>query len=375
MKAGILTFHRATNYGTALQAVATQKALEKLGVDAQIIDYRPQYIERTLKVRTLKDARSAKDVLSILVNAMIYRDSQKKKSENFLSFFEHMNVSDTICESVEEVAKICKDYDAVISGSDQLFNKNITGDDLTYFLPFEHKRKLSYASSFGESELSQQRIAQIAPYLCEFDYLSVREKTAHSILSTISDKYPTLRDSYSVLDPTMLVSRDEWIEYSDSTLDLPDKFILTYYMIETPLLVEITRKLKQDTKLPVVNLNPSKKQVITNDGLNLSYAGPAQLLECYKKASVVVTNSFHGTAFSINFNKPFYVSSLPVSMAGQVNSRLTDLLALFELDSRWIDSRQGVDSVSLSQLPDTTTKILSRLKDESFDYLKTSLNL
>ena len=348
MRVGILTFHRATNYGTALQAFATQKGLQKLNIDAQVIDYRPEYIERTLHQRKLRDAKSLKDVASICVNAVLYPGMAKRKSENFKRFFREMNISGKKYYNAKEVSELAQSYDAVLSGSDQLFNKNITGADMTYFLPFEHRKKLSFSSSFGERELSVERIGEIAPYLCDFDSLSVREKTAQDILSNMKESYPQLKSATSVLDPTFLLNKDEWNAYADSTLKLPkDGYILTYYMIETELLRSITKALQQKTGLRVVNLKPSKKQVIMRDGKNLAFAGPAQFLECYKNASYVVTNSVHGTAFSINYGIPFFTTTLPQSMAGEVNSRLTDICKLFDLSHRWIDSEQKLKDTDL----------------------------
>lgn len=377
MKVGILTFHRATNFGTALQAFATQKGLDKLGVDAQIIDYRPEYIERTLKARKLSNAKSIKEVISIIINAVLYPDMAKRKADNFKKFFKKMNISDVVCYSTTDVARISQDYDVVVSGSDQLFNKNITADDITYFLPFEHRCKISFASSFGERTLSAQRMSDITPLLSSFDKLSVREKTANNILKEISAMSRDKLSATTVLDPTFLLTKDEWNKYADSKLKLPKSgYILTYYMLETPMLCAITDILKKKTGLKVVNIMPSKKQVIMRQGKNLSYAGPAQFLECYKNASYVVTNSFHGTAFAINYGIPFFTSTLPVSMAGEVNSRLTDLCDLFDLSHRFIDSQIKLKNADLTKpFEKQTLKHLDNLREHSFDYLKDALQL
>lgn len=377
MKIGILTFHRATNYGTALQAFATEKGIGKLGVDTQIIDYRPEYIERTLRVRKLRDAKSLKDVASICVNAVLYPGMAKRKSESFKSFFSFMNVSDEVCYTTDDVKNVSEEYDVVLSGSDQLFNKNITADDMTYFLPFDHNRKVSFASSFGERYLSPDRVAQIALPLCGFDKLSVREKTAQDILSDIRNDYPQLKSATSVVDPTFLLTKDEWNEYASDKLKLrKDGYILTYYMIETPLMCAITKALQQKTGLRVVNIKPSKKQVILRQGKNLAFAGPSEFISCYKNASYVVTNSFHGTAFAINYGIPFFTSVLPVSMAGEVNSRLTDICELFDLSHRFIDSEQKLKDTDLTKpFEKDTEKILTKLREHSFDYLKEALRL
>ncbi len=375
MNVGILTFHRATNYGTALQAFATQKGIKKLGFCSEIVDYRPEYIERTLKVRRIKNAKSPKEVASICVNAMIYPKVAQRKSDNFRRFLRHMDIDTTICKTTDDVSKVSQKYDAVLSGSDQLFNKNITGDDMTYFLPFEHRHKISFSSSFGERELSDARKAQIAPLLSDFEYLSFRENSARKILSDIRKIDPKIKSETSVLDPTFLLTKDEWNAYADNSLKLPKGgYILTYYMIETPLLRSITKALKQKTGLKVVNLKPSKKQVVMREGKNLAFAGPAQFLSCYKNASYVVTNSFHGTAFAINYGIPFFTSTLPVSMAGEVNARLTDICTLFDLSHRWIDSEEKLRKADLTKPFEKDTEIIvNNLRAHSFDYLKDAL--
>ena len=377
MRVGILTFHRATNYGTALQAFATEKGIKKLGVETEMIDYRPEYIERTLHVRKLTNAKSPKEIASIIVNAVLYPNMAKRKAESFNRFFSLMNVSDYVCLTADDVAKASHEYDVVLSGSDQLFNRNITGDDKTFFLPFEHKRKVTFASSFGERKLSADRVEEIAPFFSGFDALSVREKTAHDILAQIKKVNVSAKSATSVLDPTFLLTKDEWNEYADPTLKLPkDGYILTYYMLETPLLRDITAKLQQKTGLKVVNIKPSKKQVILHQGKNLSYAGPSEFLACYKNASYVVTNSFHGTAFAINYGIPFFTSTLPVSMAGEVNSRLEDICELFDLSHRWIDSEQKLNATDFTKpFEKETDRIIKNLREHSFDYLKHALGL
>ncbi len=377
MKVGILTFHRATNYGTALQAFATEKGIKKLGVDAEIIDYRPQYIERTLKVRKLKNAGSLKEVASILVHSIVYPKMAQRKSENFKNFFSLMNISDTVCNTTGDTAKASDKYDVVLSGSDQLFNRNVTGDDMTYFLPFEHRRKVTFSSSFGERSLKADRIGEIAPYFSQFDMLSVREKSALNIVSEIKKVNENTKDAVHVLDPTFLLTKDEWNEYASEELKLKnEKYILTYYMIETPLLRAITKALQEKTGLKVVNLKPSKKQALLHQGKNLAFAGPSQFLECYKNASYVVTNSFHGTAFAINFGVPFFTSTLPVSMAGEVNARLTDLCELCDVSHRFIDSSEKLKKTDLTKpFEKSATKIIDNLREHSFDYLKDALGI
>lgn len=377
MKAGILTFHRASNYGTALQAFATIKALEMIGVDAELIDYRPDYIERTVQKRLLRNARSMKSIASILVNRAVMGNAQQKKIQRFLEFFEQTQHSETICDTLDMLESTVGAYDVIISGSDQLWNRNITGDDLAYFFPFSHPRKISYASSFGESELSEERKDQIAPFLQAFSAVSLREEQAASIVRDIlGDKQAST--VFRVVDPTLLLGKNEWCEYMCPSMELPaDGYILTYYMIETPVLRAVTEKLQMETGLPVVNLKPSKRQLIFREGKNLADAGPKEFLSCYACAKYVVTNSFHGTAFAINFSVPMFVAPLPKSMAGEVNSRLVDILSWYGLLDRWISTEEEAVAVDvlkpLGSLEETkrirredSIRILKKMLSEDF---------
>ena len=165
MKIGILTFHRASNYGTVLQAQAMAMALQELGYDAELIDYRPEYNERTLQIRKIRQARTIKTVLSIILNRAIYGKQLKQKIQNFMEYIGEMNVSETVMYLPNEVGEIARQYDVILSGSDQLWNERITGDDMTYFCPFKHSCKISYASSFGVSTISEKRKEQIVPLL------------------------------------------------------------------------------------------------------------------------------------------------------------------------------------------------------------------
>lgn len=374
MKVGILTFHRGTNFGTVLQAFATEKGIKKLGVDSQIIDYRLDFLEDTMTVRKYSSAKSIKDIVSITADKVLYPGMASRRIKNYNRFYRLMDTSNKICTTPDEVAKIAQDYDVVLSGSDQLFNKRITRADNTFFLPFEHKRKVTFASSFGESELPYDRILEIAPYFSDFDSLSVREKTAENILKEIKKVNPDAKSATTVLDPTFLLTKDEWNEYANDDVKLPkDGYILAYYMLESELCNSITKALQKKTGLPVVNIKPTRKQILRRHGKNYAFCGPAEFLACYKNASYVVTNSFHGTAFSIHYGIPFFSSKLPNF---DLNSRQMDLCNLLDLSHRWIDSEQKLKSADLTKpFEKDTNKIIEKLREHSFDYLKDALGI
>ena len=177
-----------------------------------------------------------------------------------------------------------------------------------------------------------------------------------------------------VIDPTLLLGVSDWKKQMAPDVSLPENgYILTYYMIETPVLRALTQKLKKTTGLPVVNLKPSKRQILCREGQNMMWAGPREFLSCYAGAKYVVTNSFHGTAFAINFGVPMYVAPLPVSMGGEVNSRLVDILDWYELSDRWIETEAGAQLIDPQASVEHTKQINQIRREESLEHLKAML--
>lgn len=376
MRVGILTFHRAANYGTALQAYATAAALDSLGAEAYIIDYRPEYLEKTLRVRTLAHARSPKEIASILVNRMIYGNQLAEKYERFKRFFKRMPCSNSVCQTQEQVEAAARNYDVLLSGSDQLWNERITGDDLTYFIPFAHRYKISYASSFGAEQIGRKRGERVSPLLADFKHLAMREETAKQIVQTALEQgaYADTPRLYRVVDPTLLLTAEEWKRQMADDIGLPPEgYILTYYMIETPVLRAITKRLHQQTGLPVVNIKPSKRQMLMREGTNMMWAGPEEFLRCYAGAKYVVTNSFHGTAFAINFGIPFYVAPIPLSAAGEVNARLVEILSWYGASDRFVGTLKEAESVTVAPLADGFESVSKKRREESMAILKDML--
>lgn len=373
MKVGVLTFHRASNYGTALQAFATVEALRSLGFDAELMDYRPEYTERTLRPRYLKKAKSPKEVASILINRLVYGNQPNEKIHRFLEYINELPCSQNSCKTVQELEAVAKSYDVILSGSDQLWNPRITGDDLAYFFPFPHPNKVSYGSSFGERSVSKDRQALLSPLLKQFRVMGLREETALQLTrQMVGDDYAG--KLCRVIDPTLLLEAEAWKKHRNTSVKLPEGgYILTYYMIETPILRAITEKLRKETGLPVVNIKPSKRQILLHEGHNMMWAGPREFLSCYAGAKYVVTNSFHGTAFAINFEVPMYVAPLPVSMAGEVNSRLVDILDWYDLSDRWIENEDAVQKIDLRATMDNLKQISRINREESLQKLKEML--
>ena len=325
-----------------------------------VIDYRPQYTERSLSLPFVSTIGLRKNLGALYV--LIFEKKRRElKINRFLEFIDKINVSDKIYISPRSLsAETWAKYDLLISGSDQLWNPYIVGDDLTYLLPFDHKNKLSYASSFGITDFPESFTDAYGQYLRQFKTVLTREEQGERLLSEIWGI-----KAETVLDPTLMLNNSEWNEYAAETNPLPESgYILTYYMIPTQLCFMITERLRSLTKLPVVNLKPTKRQVILSSDINMIDAGPAEFLQCYKNASYVVTNSFHGMAFAVNYNIPFYVAELPIRTKS-LNSRLVNLLKQLKQQSRWIEKKEELSKVRTGPLDESVCSQLVMLRERS----------
>ena len=199
MKTGIVTFEKAINYGTSLQAVALLKVLQGENADAHFIHHECEEIDKTSRVFDFKMARSIPYTLAHIYNLSI----ALRRKKRFQEFWDkHYSYS----------SNNAHDYDIVIAGSDQVWNNKLTANDWFYFLNFDKgtTKKASYAGSFGLSHLEPNITEQIKPLLADFDYLSVREKTAAKMIKDITGTTVPV-----VLDPTLLLNKQQWTEMAD----------------------------------------------------------------------------------------------------------------------------------------------------------------
>lgn len=315
MKIGILTFEKAVNYGTALQAVAMQRVLESFGARAEFLAHRCDAIDANSKVFDLKEAKSPAYTLAHLINL----PCALKRNRAFRDFQEKFFAFGTDNPH---------DYDWVVAGSDQIWNYKLTGNDWFYFLDFPKNgtKKAAYAGSFGLPEVAAEYVDTLKPLLGDFDHLSVREETAARIIRDI-----TGQDVPVVLDPTLLLNKEQWMEMAEPECG-ETGYIFVYTVFASESLWKFAYELSERTGLPIRTISYSK---LHRHKAHYDFsAGPGQWLSYMANADYVVTNSFHGMAFSINFRKQFYYE-LPPKSSG-VGSRLKDMAQKFDLTHREI---------------------------------------
>lgn len=323
MKIGIVTFPRAINYGTSLQAVALRTVLLHGGNDVAFCEHKCEQIDSANALFDLKQLANIKYSIAHLCNLPM----AVERKQAFVDFW-------------NKYFKFSRDplnsYDVIVAGSDQVWNYNLTDHDLFYYLDFDKKgtRKVAYAASFGLSSVPVEQYNTLRPLLEDFDYLSVRENTAAKIVNDICGR----NIAQIVLDPTLLLSKEQWKEMSDPMIH-GSGYIFVYTVFNSDALWDFAEQLSQKTGLPIKTISYSR---FHKRNAEYSFtAGPAQWLSYMLGADYVVTNSFHGMAFSVNFQKQFFYE-LPPASSG-VSSRLADMAEKYGLQGREI-GRAVVDA-------------------------------
>lgn len=355
-KVGVITFHRALNYGAVFQTYALQEQLKKLGLDTEVIDYRSIFNEKRFQKKSLKELCKPRNIYGIIFNNS-YKTYKREKYDIFNSRMKYSNK----CSNVDELKKECKKYNNVITGSDQVWNLACTENDDAYFLPFisDEQKKISYAASLGYSKIPEKYKDKYKSLLSNFHKISVREKSGIDIIKELVGK-----EVKNVVDPTLLLNKENWQKIADYSLVPNEKYIFLYLMSEDKQLIKYAKKLGKENKLKIINITD---RLFNIKGTKcLKNITPEQWLGLLEKSEMVITNSFHGTAFSINYEKEFYVKYIPNSIS---NSRLKDILEDYGQEGREITNTKK-EILSYNEV----RKLIEIKRNESIVFLKESLN-
>lgn len=373
MKIGIITILKVNNYGAELQAYATQAALKKCGYDAEIIDYlfykhshhKATHDSRPLFKFSIKKWLSEKFYPIITSIKEFGSKTTIKRKERFSSFHtKHTALSQTF-QSINELYASCPDYDVYMVGSDQVWNPGIFSSLKPYFLDFapNGKRRVAYASSFGVSSLPGNVQAVYKKYLEKFDAIGVRESNGKAIVEGLG------LTAEHVLDPTLLLDRFDWEKVSTPYPNLPLHYVAVYELTPSPYVRSCAYKVAKDLGCSVVRICKSASMEDKN-AINVMDAGPSEFLHIIMNAQAVITNSFHGTAFSVNFNTPFLTI---VPKRKDNNSRLISLLGQLDLTDRIIyEGDPCPEDISMDFA--RANQLLSDERKKSFRFLERAIN-
>ncbi len=295
-KIGVLTFHCANSYGAVWQAYALEQYLSSLGLSAEIIDYRPKRIVDTYKI--FRSVRP-RDLLKGFVKLYQHEAARNQAFDAFRK--KKLRLS----QDSSSRWPFPLDYEAVIVGSDQVWNPHIIGNDPTYFLTgIQGPRKIAYAASIGQNELTQAQVQSLARKISHFDAVSLRE---YDKVNYNFEKYG-LKDIEEVLDPTFLLSKQQWNQRLQLEHPASRPYILLFKMTYNEELNQLASQMAKqnhcELKTIVTYNHPLKDRTLQV----IRACSPEKFLNLIYNAQGVVTDSFHGLAFSIIFEKNFFVT-------------------------------------------------------------------
>lgn len=326
MKVGILTMHKADNYGAVAQAYALQQTLRYEGYEAKIIDYVGDFLKHPLAPVNWRVKGPVAELLTLAGEL-----SRLPRRRGFRNFRMRMECTQPVLK--KDLPELSRQFDWIIAGSDQVWNYRITNSDGAYFLDFVQApcKKGSYAASVGLSELPEDRKPWYREQFRQFDFFNLREKSALPLMRQFTDK-----PLHVTIDPVFLLPRKNW----ESILERPpvdQPYILTYQVGMDKRLIECAAQLSKETGYPVYSIPlPQGGLIKARPVLN---ASPEQWLGWIANAAYVVTDSFHGTAFSIVFERQFFVNySVQVT---QLSSRIRDLLEELGITGRNLSQVRG----------------------------------
>lgn len=367
MNIGLITYHSAYNFGSVLQAYATQFVLEEIGHNVTIINYRMKSQKKIYGL--IQTGSGYKDTLRSLLQLFNYKKRIERQNKFEMFIQSKLNLTKEVNEPDQlEEFKDC--FDIYISGSDQIWNKHsneLKNVDWKYMYPyllqFTDKKKISYASSI--TNMDTVDLEYIIPYIKKFDYISLREQQSAKVLQRTINQ----RIEY-VLDPTLLISKDEWMDIVEKERIVKERYVLLYSLAGTNGIrdaLNYIEKLTDQYGLYVAVIAPMAVVVPRKHRINVSYVGPLDLLNLIYFSDFVITNSYHGSLFSVNFRKDFFFIK-----AGSSDVRIKDILELLSLKDRYVNI-SSINSLSKTNWG-SSLEVLCDMRKKSIYYLKHSLN-
>ena len=372
MKTGLVTFYHIHHYGAALQAAATERAVETLGHECEIIDYFVNQ-DNALFRRPTGLGSAAADA-----HTALHYQALKTRYERFEQFSrDHLRISAHRYLSAAELRQAQLPYDAILSGSDQIWNPKIFPNghfDPVFFGAFSDRRKIAYAPSFGIPKVPEDMEQELRSYLGAFSHLSVRERQGQAIVTEVTGQTVPV-----VLDPTLLLTAEQWsaaasrhmVAQGGRQALTPQGYILCYCINRPGALAPYIQEFARRSGLPVVQLCGIRQKVHPKARCILD-AGPAEFLELFENAAFVFTNSFHGTVFSTQFRIPFFTAVSPAELADPESSRTFSLLSRLGLSDR-IVGQGSTDALETPVDWDAVEPRLLAARAASLEYLRNAL--
>lgn len=355
MKAAVITLHSVCNYGTQLQAFATQEKLKQYFNEVVFIDYRRSDTYGIKLLNTFTKGNIIK-ALAILPTVIYWKFNfgifQKK----------YLNLTKKRYLTYEELEKIDDIADVYFSGSDQVWNTGWNNGVIPpFYLSFvpDNKPKYAYASSFGKNKLDKNEIIEVKKYLDRYDKISVREDSGLDILK----EQLKIDNAIRILDPTLAMPADFWRKYA-SKPKIKGEYILIYNLNRSRKFDDYAEELSKRTNLPLYRFCTRFDQIFRN-GKSLTMPRILDFITLIDNAKYVLTDSFHATAFSIN------MGTEPICIyPSNYSSRISDFLTLVDSTQRHVENYEDFDIINRHTDFEKVNKILDEERKKIDKYLK-----
>ena len=368
MRIGIITIHKIRNFGSALQAYGLQTALQKLGHETTIIDYKfPNKFNRARKHRDFRTL--LRDLLND-AGLLKYINPEVKCFSEFHKLFKltkSYTSPNSLCEKPPK-------FDVYMTGSDQVWNPIHTNGDTTFLLDFVPRggKKIAYAASFACKSLSNDIACRFSSYLKEYNFVGVREHNGKILYENLTGKTATV-----VLDPSLLLTLEDWSKVIEgyknpwNGKDYVLAYFLTYAYNPFPYAFQLAEYVANyfNKELICLCLEPNiaeYRNYLPNAKL-VQKVGPIQFIQLFKEASFVITTSFHGTAFASNFCKPLF----SIINSNSEDDRQSSFLKSIDREDAVVACGSHFEELNINQAPSLYK--LEKMREKSYSFLKNSL--
>ncbi len=369
-RVGIATLHTAINYGVYLQAYAMQRKVEDFGYDAEII----HYTKRTESVSSSsKSSRIIRALMHPIETKKIINNKIMKSGRDFaergIAFFEFASENfhlTELCNNLSEAEEMGKKYDACVCGSDQIWNPVHTDCNPYYFLQFvPAEKRIAYAPSIACEEIPEKYFDDFKNYVSSFSSISVREISGAELVEKI-----TGRKCETTVDPTLLYDRNFWNSFALPERIVKEPYVFCYFLGGTDINKKTIKRIEKELGKKVV-VSPFHSAINNMKNVEKIYADIAQFLTLVRDADFILTDSFHGMVFSVNFRKSFAVVKRTDTDAGK-HTRVSDFLSEIGLADR-IVTEENIRTFKFSEINyEDSENILQDWIKSSEDYFRNS---
>ena len=373
-KIGIITITDYLNYGNRLQNYATQELLKSLGFEVESIVNYPVKVEddslglkkrivNALKQNPLTIFKKGFDKIQERLNSKKYHIGQKAKEQSFRKYNKkHIDETDYVVTTNEIPTDLGSLYDYFVVGSDQIWNPNIRYGSAVDFLTFAPaEKRIALSPSFGVSSIAPKFEERYTKWLNEMAFLSVRERAGAELIKKL-----TGREAPVLIDPTLMLSPEQWLKVAETARKKPkSKYLLTYFIgALSSKRKKALREIASKNNLEIVHLK-------NLDDFERYDANPGEFIDYIHSAELICTDSFHSVIFSMQMRKPFLIFDREGKSA-PMSSRIDTLLSTFDFKDRKYSNNTIPEKVLEIDYSGFEERLIIE-REKVYDYLNNAL--